>query len=65
MTARLLTVREAADRLAEHPDTTRARLRAGDLPGVKKSKPAAGKLDRVRWYVTETSLDYFIRKNTR
>lgn len=65
MSTRLLSVRETAAVLKEHPDTTRARLRSGELTGVKKRKPTPGKLDRVRWYVTESALDHFIRKNTQ
>lgn len=60
MPTRLLTVKEAAERLAEHPDTTRARLRSGELRGVRKSPGP-----RARWHVTEKALEAYITRSTR
>lgn len=60
MPTRLLTVREAAALLAEHPDTTRQRLREGQLRGVKKSNGP-----RARWHVTEAAVAAFIARGTR
>ncbi|TFH97822.1 DNA-binding protein [Micrococcus lylae] len=60
MPTRLLTVKEAAAALAEHPDTTRARLRRGELRGVRKSNGP-----RARWHITEKALAAFIERNTR
>ncbi|MEO9246428.1 helix-turn-helix domain-containing protein [Citricoccus nitrophenolicus] len=54
----LLTVIQAAERLNEHPDTTRARLRSGELKGTRFSK-------RGPWRVTERAIDHFIQKGTR
>ena len=56
----LLTVREAAARLRENEQTTRARLRTGELRGVKK-----GNGPRARWYVTESAVENFITRSTR
>ncbi|WP_167635525.1 helix-turn-helix domain-containing protein [Micrococcus lylae] len=55
-----MTVKEAAAALAEHPDTTRARLRRGELRGVRKSNGP-----RARWHITEKALAAFIERNTR
>lgn len=60
MPTRLLTVRQVAERLAEHPDTTRARLRRGELRGVRKSDSP-----RARWHVTEKALEAYITRSTR
>ncbi|WP_313816335.1 helix-turn-helix domain-containing protein [Citricoccus sp.] len=54
----LLSVKQAAERLGEHPDTTRARLRAGDLKGTRLT-------ERGPWKITESALEHFIKKNTR
>lgn len=58
MPTTLLTVKEAAERLNEHPDTTRARLRAGELKGTRFSK-------RGPWKVTEKAIDHLIQRSTR
>lgn len=65
MPTRLLTVKEAASLLAEHPDTTRQRLREGvtdprQLQGIKK-----GNGPRARWYVTEKALESYLRRLER
>ncbi|SJN26899.1 hypothetical protein FM125_06440 [Micrococcus lylae] len=60
MPTRLLTVRQAAERLGEHPDTTRARLRSGELRGVRLSNGP-----RARWRVTEKALEAFVSRCTR
>lgn len=54
----LLTVIQAAERLNEHPDTTRARLRSGQLKGTRLSK-------RGPWRVTEKAIDHLIQRSTR
>ncbi|WP_425498256.1 helix-turn-helix domain-containing protein [Micrococcus terreus] len=59
MPTRLLTVKEAAAVLREHEQTTRKRLRSGELPGVRKSDSP-----RARWYVTESTVEAFIRRRT-
>lgn len=58
MPTKLLTVKQAAERLGEHPDTTRARLRSGELKGVKFGP-------RSPWKVTESAIEHFIQKHTR
>jgi hypothetical protein len=64
MPTRLYTVKESAETLREHPDTTRERLRTGELKGVKKGSLAPGKLDRRSWHVTESALEHYIRKSS-
>lgn len=59
MPTQLLTLRETAERLREHEQTTRKRLRAGELKGTRK-----GTGPRARWYVTESALDHFIKRRT-
>lgn len=59
----LLSVKQAAERLGEHPDTTRARLRRGGqapggLTGVKLNP-------RGPWKVTEAAIEHLIKKSTR
>lgn len=54
----LLTVIQAAERLNEHPDTTRARLRSGELKGTRFGP-------RSPWKVTESALDHFVKRSTR
>lgn len=54
----LLSVKQAAERLGEHPDTTRARLRAGELKGTRFSK-------RGPWKVTESAIEHLIKRSTR
>ena len=60
MPTRLLTVKETAARLAEHPGTTRARIRRGEIPAVRKTDSP-----RARWSVTEKALDAYISRRTR
>lgn len=60
MPTRLLTVEEAAAILREHPQTTRQRLREGQIRGVKKAKG-----DRAPWLITEKALDAYITRSTR
>lgn len=61
MPTRLLTVPQAADLLAEHPETLRQRLRRGELTGVKK-----GDGPRARWFITEKAIDAYVsRRSTR
>lgn len=60
MPTRLLTVDEVAAILRENPQTTRQRLRRGELRGVKKAKG-----DRAPWFITEKSLNSYIERNTR
>lgn len=62
MPTRLLTDKEAAALLNEHPETARQRLRAGvhdrrQLQGIKK-----GNGPRARWHVTEKALEAFIAR---
>ncbi|VXA93447.1 helix-turn-helix domain-containing protein [Citricoccus sp. K5] len=54
----LLSVKQAAERLNEHPDTTRARLRAGELKGTRFSKRGA-------WKVTEAAVEHLIKRSTK
>lgn len=53
----LLSLDETARRLNEHPQTTRRRLRKGELDGMKKSDAA-----RAPWFVTEKSLESYIAR---
>ena len=59
MPTQLLTLRETAERLREHEQTTRKRLRSGEIKGTRK-----GTGPRARWYVTESALEHYIRKVT-
>lgn len=54
----LLTVKQAAARLNEHPDTTRARLRAGELKGTRFGPCPP-------WKVTESAVEHFIKRSTK
>lgn len=58
MPTKLLNVRQAAERLTEHPDTTRARLRSGQLKGTRLTKNGP-------WKVTEAAVEHLIRKSTQ
>lgn len=58
MPTQMYTVKEAAAFLGEHPDTTRERLRKGEIKGTRFGP-------RSPWRVTEKALDHFIQKHTR
>jgi excisionase family DNA binding protein len=60
MATKLLTVRQAAEVLGEHPDTVRQRLRRGEIKGTKYSTGP-----KAHWRVTEAALDHFIMKRTQ
>ena len=59
MPTQLLTLRETAERLREHEQTTRKRLRAGEIKGTRKSDSP-----RARWYVTESALEQYLKRRT-
>lgn len=59
MPTRLLTVDEVAEILHENPQTTRRRIRQGQLTGVRLPEGA-----RTPWRVTERSLQAFIERRT-
>lgn len=59
MATKLLTVRQAAEALGEHPATVRERLRRGEIRGTKFSDGP-----RAQWRVTEAALEHFILKRT-
>lgn len=60
MPTRLIPLAEAAAVLAEHPETTRKRMRRGELRGTKK-----GDGPRARWFVTDRVLQAYIDRRTR
>lgn len=57
MPTRLLTVAEVARLLNEHPETTRTRLRRGEITAVKKSEGS-----RAAWRVSEKAVEAFIHR---
>lgn len=57
MPTRLLTVTEVARLLNEHPETTRTRLRRGEITAVKKSEGS-----RAAWRVSEKAVEAFIHR---
>lgn len=57
MPTRLLTVSEVARLLNEHPETTRKRLRRGEITAVKKSEGS-----RAAWGVSEKSVEAFLHR---
>lgn len=60
MPTKLLNVKAVAEHLDEHPQTTRARFRRGEIKGVKK-----GTGPRARWYATESAVNHFITRRTQ
>ncbi|WP_396179679.1 helix-turn-helix domain-containing protein [Citricoccus sp.] len=60
MVTRLLTVKEAAGILQEHPDSTRMRIRSGQIQGTKLSGTKNG-----RWRVSEEALERFLNRRPR
>ncbi|MGO1664124.1 MAG: helix-turn-helix domain-containing protein [Micrococcaceae bacterium] len=60
MPTKLLSVQEAAERLGENPQTTKRRLRRGEIRGTRLSTGRTSP-----WRVTEKALEAFIQRRTQ
>ncbi|WBL18474.1 helix-turn-helix domain-containing protein [Citricoccus sp. NR2] len=58
MPTKLLSAKKIAEVLGENPQTTRKRLRRGEIKGIKK-----GTGSRAHWFATESAVNHFINRS--